>query len=80
MRINLVSSPRKIATLRRPAWLHLRAISGTALLAPDQQTLTDGGGLPVSVGDGIVSLNWENGDVFMAGQGGASEVEIVIPL
>lgn len=79
MRLSLVETPRKICTVPRSLRIHLRAISGTALLARDPQTLFDGGGLPVGTADGIVSLEWENGALWMAGQGGAAVVEAIVP-
>lgn len=82
MRIGLVDSPRLIAD--PPRFLHviLRVISGDVLVGRDRQTLSDGGGLPVAASDGIVTLFWDAGALYMASTpaGTQASIEVIVPL
>jgi hypothetical protein len=78
MRITAISSPRKVATIPKLYTLHMRVITGSVLLARDQHTLMTGGGLPISAGDGLVSLVWDSGDVWVQGEI-TGTMEIVLP-
>lgn len=79
MRITLTDSPRKLARLARPSWIHARVISGAATLAEFNQDILDGGGLPITVSDGIVSLKWECTELWIAGNPAGSVVEVIVP-
>lgn len=80
MRLILVDSPRQVARVPRFTHLILRVITGAVLLARDRQTLSDGGGLPVAVADGIQDLAWDAGDLWMAAASGTtSDVEVIVP-
>ena len=81
MKVSIVDSPRKIAKVPRFMHVHMRVASGTVLLARDNQTLIDGGGLSVSAADGILSLPWDTGDLWMAAypQGTTAQIEMVLP-
>lgn len=81
MRLTVSDSPRHVATLSTREWIHLRVLSGDVLLARENQTLLAGNGLPVAVSDGLVSLNWQAGNLWIqspAGSGNAV-LEVVLP-
>jgi hypothetical protein len=79
MRIAAIASPRKVATIPKLYTLHMRVIgAGGVLLAREEQTLISGGGLPVSSTDGLVSLVWDAGEVWVQGDP-TGTMEIVLP-
>lgn len=79
MRFNLVESPRLLSTSFTPGWIHLRVISGNALISTTRQNLDGGGGLPIAVADGLVSLKWPSRELWVQCPiGGAGEVEVVL--
>lgn len=79
MRISVNDTPRNVARIPRKLNLHMRVISGTALISRDGQTLLTGGGLPIAVADGIQSLEWDAGDLWISGSGGTAEIEVILP-
>ena len=81
MRITLVDSARHIANVPRFTHVIVRVIAGTVLIGRDRQTLEDGGGLPVAVSDGIQSLDWDTGPLYMAATpaGTQASIEVVLP-
>lgn len=78
MRISLTSGATKITTVPRGGSIHMRVISGAALIGREQQDLIGTGGLPVSVGDGIVSLQWDAPQIWLRGDSTA-EMELLLP-
>ncbi len=73
-------SPRKVATLPRCANVHFRVLTGDALVAQTSQELIDGGGLPIAITDGIVSLEWQQGELWLSAGGSADCVlEVIVP-
>lgn len=79
MKIELASGPRRIAFIPSGRRVHLRVTGGTIRLAEDPQTLTDGAGIPVSSADGLVSLVWDSGPLWMAPDGGPATIQLVLP-
>jgi len=78
MRITAISSPRHVATIARQLTLHLRVTSGAVLIAREQQDLLAGGGLPIAAADGIQSLDWDTGQLWVQGDP-AGTFEVVLP-
>lgn len=78
MRLSFPNSPRLICRVPVTRHIHIRAINGDLLISRDQQTLLDGGGLPVAVTDGIVSLQWDAGEIWAMGAPNAT-VEVIVP-
>jgi hypothetical protein len=81
MRLSLVDSPRNICHIPKTLNVIMRVISGDVIVGRDRQTLADGGGLPVGTSDGIVTLAWDAGALFMAASpaGASAVVEVVVP-
>lgn len=81
MRLTVSDSPRHVAKLSTREWIHLRVISGNVLLARENQSLVAGDGLPVGVSDGLVSLNWQAGDLWIQSPSGSGSavLEVVLP-
>lgn len=79
MRISVTDTPRNVARIPERRNLHLRVISGNALLSRDGQTLLTGGGLPIGTADGIVTLEWDAGELWISGSGGTSVLEVILP-
>ena len=80
MRITLVDTPRHIAPVPRFTHILLRVISGDVLLGRDRQSISDGGGLPVAVADGIQNLAWDTGELWMSAATGTTAVaEVIVP-
>jgi len=80
MRITLIDSASPIATIPRFQHVILRVISGTILIGRDRQSVENGGGLPASVADGIVTLAWDAGPLFMAAASGTqATAEVIVP-
>jgi hypothetical protein len=78
MRVSLPNSPRRVATLTRPGFVHLRVISGDCLLSDTNDNLIGGGGLPVGVSDGIQSILWPGEELWLMGNQTAV-VEVITP-
>jgi len=79
MRISLDTGPRNIARIRKThEHITIRVISGDCIIGRDRQGLSDGGGMPVYTSDGIVSIAWEVGELWMAGAPTAV-VEVIVP-
>lgn len=82
MRLTLQETPRLVTTRRTPAWVHIRVISGDARVSVDSADLypnSGGGGLPLAVADGLVSLVWPVQEIWVScPPGGAGEIEIVV--
>lgn len=74
-------TPRRIATFRRPTWIHFQVVSGTLLIGDGDQELRDGrSGLSFTSADKLVSLKWENDEFWArAAAGGTSEVQVIVP-
>lgn len=79
LRFRATDSPRKIATIQRQLFLHMRVVSGAVLLSRDQQTLMDGGGLAVTQDDGIQSLQWDAGELWFQKAVDEGTIEVILP-
>lgn len=82
MRLTLQETPRLVTARRDPQWVHIRVISGNARVSVDSADLypnSGGGGLPLAVADGLVSMVWPVQEIWLAcPPGGAAEIEIVV--
>jgi hypothetical protein len=79
MTLTLNPDARQLATFEQPTWIHLRVSAGTVQLGESQQDVAGGDGLTVTAADGIVSLNWNRGQLWAAGDATPAVVRIIIP-
>ena len=80
MRIDIPDTPRHIATIPRYSHVIVRVISGAMRIARDRQDLDSGGGLPITVTDNIVNLDWEMGQLWAVRDAAVNAVvEVLIP-
>ena len=80
MRIKLPDTPRRLARLNRPSYVHIRIVSGTVRLSSDQESLLGGDGFRVGTSDGILSLRWEAEQIWAAAESGSNaEMEVLLP-
>lgn len=80
MRLTVVDTPRRIGqTPGGGRWVTFHVLSGTLYLSDDEQSLHDGGGLPLETHDGLHQLFWYGPLWVMAASGTTADIVFVIP-
>lgn len=80
MRLRVVDTPYKAGSTNpnQGRWVTFHVMSGTVLLADNENAL-NAGGLPLETHDGLTQLLWY-GDLWIkAAAGTTAEIELVIP-
>lgn len=79
MRLTVVQTPRRLARLPRNAPVLLRVISGSVRVSDSENDLYGGGGIPVSVSDGLQNWILPEGEFWAVADDANSVLEAILP-
>lgn len=77
--LRLTEGGARLATFANSKWIHFRVQMGHVHIGKDQQEVQSDEGLSIYPSDGLVSINWDRGELWAAGGESETVLEIILP-